>query len=65
MTRITLEKRMYSVPETAKIFGVSTAGLWNHIRAGRLQIVKLGRRTVISPRVLEDILNGEASIDAL
>lgn len=55
----TLERKMYSIPDAAKILDLSVSGLWAMVRAGKIRTVKLGHRRVVPPGVLEDILNGE------
>lgn len=60
----TLERKMYSIPDAAQILDLSVSGLWTMVRAGKIKTVKLGHRRVIPPGVLEELLNGEVSIDA-
>ncbi len=44
----------YSMPDAAKLVGVSHHLLRTQIRAGKLRAIKLGRRTVIKRTALED-----------
>jgi Helix-turn-helix domain len=44
----TAEKRGYNVREFARIYGIGITSTYEEIKAGRLKIRKVGRRTVIA-----------------
>jgi excisionase family DNA binding protein len=48
-----------SVPEAARMLGVSTRTLQYLIAARQIRITKIGRRTIISVTVLEDFLRSD------
>lgn len=47
---------MYSVIDAAKILGISRSTLYELISAGEIEIVKLGRRTLITRPTLESFV---------
>jgi excisionase family DNA binding protein len=44
------------VSEFAKLLGVSQGLIYNQIRSGEIKAIKIGRKVVISRRVVEEIL---------
>jgi excisionase family DNA binding protein len=52
-----VEKLAYSVPESAKLIGISRAKLYEEIAAGTgPRVVKIGRRTLITIAALNEWL---------
>ena len=61
MTTATIEKRKYTPPEVARMYGVSVETIHAHIRAGRMRAINMARpgrnqrpRYKIDVRDLED-----------
>jgi len=48
------DKIAYSIAEAVEATGVGRSKLYQEIRSGRLRIVKVGRRTLILLRSLEE-----------
>ena len=57
------EKLLYSIPETGLALGVARSTIYNLIAAGQLQIVKIGRRTLVRAVSIRN-LAGEKPADA-
>jgi excisionase family DNA binding protein len=49
-----------SVPEAARLLGISPRHAWNLVQAGELPVVRLGHRVVISREHIEEVLKGKA-----
>jgi predicted DNA-binding transcriptional regulator AlpA len=50
----------YSVPEAARLLGISRSSAFEAARRGDLPgAIRIGHRVVVSRRVLERVLNGE------
>ena len=43
-----MQKQVYSIQEFAAAYGVSRSTVYKEIETGRLRILKVGRRTLIS-----------------
>jgi hypothetical protein len=58
-----LNQQCFSVPEAARKARVSESLAWKHIRQKRLQVTKLGRRTIVTPEAYLAWINnkGEAA----
>lgn len=52
--------KVMSAEEAAQALGISLPALYRHIRAGRLQVVRLGRRVLILREALDRMLAGDA-----
>ena len=52
-----VEKLAYTIPEFMEIFGTGRFKTYEEIRAGRLKIKKVGRRTLISKADAENWFN--------
>ena len=52
--RLAMERLAYSPAEAAEVIGISRAGVYNELAAGRLRARKLGGRTLILAAELED-----------
>lgn len=55
MTRLTL-----SIKETAQQLGLSKSTIYNLIKSGQLETLKLGRRTLIPLKSVEALIEGGA-----
>jgi excisionase family DNA binding protein len=51
------------VPEAATLLNVSCDLLYDEIRRKRFPALKIGKRVLISRRILERVLSGEVSIN--
>jgi len=54
------ERLAVSVPEAARMLGISQAALYNHVRAGLIPHVRIGRRIVIPLKALEAWMEKQA-----
>lgn len=52
-----IEKKVLSVPESAKMLGISKAHAYNLVRSGKISSIRLGNRIVIPVQELENIIN--------
>ena len=59
------ESRTCTVQEAAQKLGVNHKGLYAAIAEGRFPHIKIGRRILISRRILDRILDGEETLPAL
>jgi excisionase family DNA binding protein len=50
----------WPVNDAAKLFGVSASHVWGLIRKGKLRAFKIGRRTLISQKEINRLLDGDA-----
>jgi excisionase family DNA binding protein len=51
-----MERRTYTVTETAAVLGISRTSAYERVRAGELPALRLGRRIVITRHALEELL---------
>lgn len=58
------ERLAYTVPETARLLGISRAGVYNLIHAGTVVSVKLGGRRLVRRADLEALLADLAAAPA-
>lgn len=49
------EKKYLSIPELAKLLGVSRITIFNRVKAGKIPAVKIGRNYAISEELLDQI----------
>jgi len=56
---IAIERKAYSIAEVAQQHGVSKAFVHLEIRRGRLRVLRLGRRRLISEEAIRDWWLGE------
>ena len=54
------EPLAYSVADACRVSTLCKSSIYNHIRAGRLEHRKLGRRTLIPAASLRALIEGEA-----
>jgi len=63
-------KKYITIPELAKLLGVSRIAIYNRVRKGQIPATKIGRTYVITDRTVVDILGrkmttkGKRRIDA-
>ena len=55
------QKVFYSVPEIAKIMGVSRIAIYNKVKQGQIKAQKVGRNYIVSKDALGFLFNGEIS----
>lgn len=58
MSKIDSTKETLSVREAAAALGVSRGRMYASVRCGEIPMIRLGRRIVLSKRVLERLLDG-------
>lgn len=51
------ERKTYTVPEVARLLGISRAHAYELIRIGRVPAIRLGRRVVVPRRSLDEFLD--------
>ncbi|WP_422393012.1 helix-turn-helix domain-containing protein [Neomoorella humiferrea] len=51
-----MEKRVYTISETAQVFQVSTSFIRKLIYSGQIPVIKLGSRRLIPASAIEEIL---------
>jgi excisionase family DNA binding protein len=61
MLEPTLPVIALSVPQAAKAIGVSEKTMWKLIRTGKLRHARVGRRVLISVKVLEEFVLAESA----
>lgn len=61
----TADKLTLSVPETAELLGVSVPLVYQLVKRADFPSFKIGTRTLISRRLLEEWLDREASKDGV
>lgn len=54
-----VERKTYSVPEVAKILGISRNSVYAAVARGDIKSVKIGGRLIIPKRVIDKLLSGE------
>lgn len=54
-----------NVPEAAAEIGISSDLLYDAIRRKKFPALKIGKRVVISRRILERVLSGEVSVNGV
>ena len=50
------EKEYYTIPELAKILGISRIALYKKVKKGEIEAVRIGRNYAISKKYVESIL---------
>jgi excisionase family DNA binding protein len=51
-----IARRTYTVPEVAALLGIGRSTAYDLVARGELQATRIGRRWIVSPVVLEQIL---------
>jgi excisionase family DNA binding protein len=59
------ERRTYTVPEVAKLLGISRSSAYLCIRRGEIPALTLGRRVVVSRAALERLLEEAGQVSAV
>ena len=54
-------KKYVTIPELAKLLGVSRIAIYNRVRKGQIPATKVGRTYVITDRTVADILGKEVT----
>jgi excisionase family DNA binding protein len=54
----------YSIREACQASSLGRTTIYSHISAGRLRVVRVGRRTIIPAEALHALIAGEARNDA-
>ena len=49
-------EKYITVPELAKLLGVSRIAIYNRVKKGQIPAIKIGRNYVITDQTIEDIL---------
>lgn len=50
--------KLYTLPQVAKIIGVTDRTAWNYVKAGKIKAVKIGGKWKISEDNLREFING-------
>lgn len=50
------QERYISIPQLAKLLGVSRIAIYNRVKKGQIPAIKIGRDYAISDQTLDDIL---------
>jgi excisionase family DNA binding protein len=56
-----VNKRWLTIPELAKLLGVSRIAIYNRVRRGEISAVKIGRTYVITDQTIVTILGKETT----
>lgn len=52
-------KLAYSIKEACAASSLGKTSIWNHVKNGRLRVIRLGGRTLIPAESLHALINGE------
>lgn len=52
-------KDYITIPEMAKLLGISRIAVFNKVKAGKIQAIKVGRNYAISAKQMDKFLGGE------
>jgi len=55
--RLEMKKATVTVLEASELFGISTTTIYRLIKAGKLPVIKLGRKKLISKQYLEALIS--------
>lgn len=50
------DRLTYTVPEAAQRLGIATSTTWKHIGSGRIPVLRLGGRTLVTRAAVEALL---------
>lgn len=56
-----LERIAYTLQEAAAVTGLSRATLYRNIALKKLEVRKVGRRTIVTPQALRAMIESEAA----
>jgi excisionase family DNA binding protein len=59
---ISVEPKLHSIPESAKVLNICDSYLWRLVRENRIESIKIGKRRFITPATLQALLNGEINL---
>jgi Helix-turn-helix domain len=51
-----VERRGYSMLEVAEMFGLSESRVRAEVAAGKLEVVRIGQRVIVTPRAIDEWL---------
>jgi len=54
---VTVEKLALRIPEVVEACGIGRTRLYEEIRAGRLEVLHVGRRTIVTAAALREYLD--------
>lgn len=54
-----MDRRTFTVSQVAEMLGISEPAIYRHISAGRIKVVRLGRRVLVLKNSLERLLQPE------
>lgn len=54
-----VERLVYTTNEFADLFGVCHMSVYNYMASGSLPFIKVGKRTLITKKTVNDILEGK------
>jgi excisionase family DNA binding protein len=53
-----------TIPQAARLLGISTSAAYEFARKGEIPVVKLGTRVLVSRRRLEEMIDGRDRVDS-
>lgn len=56
---MTAERKYVSIPELAKLLGISRIAVYQKVKAGKIKAVRIGRNYAISEKYVQEILGKE------
>ena len=55
-------KQTYSITEATKVLGIGKTKMYELSNSGDIPVIKIGSRTLISKKVLDDLINPEPNL---
>tara|TARA_B110000211_G_scaffold65514_1_gene75465 strand:+ start:436 stop:621 length:186 start_codon:yes stop_codon:yes gene_type:complete len=55
-------KQTYSITEATKVLGIGKTKMYELANSGEIPVIKIGSRTLISKKVLDDLINPEPNL---
>jgi excisionase family DNA binding protein len=55
-------KQTYSITEATKVLGIGKTKMYELANSGDIPVIKIGSRTLISKKVLDDLINPEPNL---
>jgi len=56
-TEVRVERKTYSVAETAKVLGIGRSAAYQAVNAGEIPSIRIGRRLLVPVQALEQLLS--------
>ncbi len=56
-TEVRVERKTYSVAETAKVLGIGRSAAYQAVKAGEIPSIRIGRRLLVPVQALEQLLS--------